>query len=137
MFYRACFKKEKTFWWDEDKYGECLFAANSDAEATRFVLSACQIMNKRYKEIQEPREVKLTTLTRLSERGFSTKQTKVFLVKNEKPFDSKVDTKKFLNTFFPQYSEMGVRQRSSIVGSFHRWELIKFPKIFNMAEKSR
>ena len=71
MIYQASFTKHRTYWWDEDKGGECRFAASSDEEAKQFISTVVLRMNRHYEKMKEPRDVSVMSLSCLEENGFS------------------------------------------------------------------
>jgi len=119
MMYKARLKKEKTYWWDEDRCESCLFSANSDEEARNFIATAVQRMNRTYWRMEEPRNVSILKLWQLKEEGFSVMRREVCL-QCMVPFQKFKDIRRVLEAFYPKV--YGNAKRFSIVGFFSTWK---------------
>ena len=104
MMYEASLTKAKTYWWDEDKEGSCMFAAANDKEAMAFIATAVLCINRRYQGINEPRDVSVEALTRLQEKGFSIYHKRVS-VSNLEPMKGVRSISLVLRTFYPRTKE--------------------------------
>ncbi len=67
MYYDVHLAKQKTWWWDEDRYGNWTFSAPNDEEARLLILLIVQRMNRKYWRMGEPRNVIIQSIQRLTE----------------------------------------------------------------------
>lgn len=119
MLYEACLKKEKTYWWDEDAWGICMFSAHSDEEARKFIATVVQRMNRVYWRMGEPRNISISRLSQLEEEGFSIMRREAYL-QCIVPFQKFQDIRRVLEAFYPKVH--GRARHFSIISSFSLWK---------------
>lgn len=123
MIYEAMFAKEKTYWWDEDGSGSCVFAAEDDAAALSFVATVIQRMNRKYQRMGERRDVRVERVSRLEERGFSIEYVDIPL-QGISPLKGFRPIRRALEAFYPKES---CGRRASIAHMFNDWDPVMAP----------
>jgi len=102
MIYQVGLEKEQTYWWDEDKYGSCMFAAKNDAAAGAFIATVVNRINRTYKKLGEPRNVSVVSLFCLEESGYSFTRKKVDLSTYLEPLIGFRNIRRVLDAFYPK-----------------------------------
>ena len=121
MLYKMYLSKEKTCWWDEEKYGNAIFAAESDEAARQFAATIVQRMNRRYWRMREQRNVSVESICRLEENSASLKRVGVPIWNCMSPMREFRQIRTALNTFYPKE---GNRRILSIMHMFENWKPI-------------
>lgn len=126
MLYETYLAKEKTYWWDEDAIGKCIFSAKDDEEARNFIATIVQRMNRKYWRMDDRRNVYIVQISRLEESGFSVRRREISLWNCVRPFQDFRSIRKALEAFYPK-NTMGKRF-CSIMGIFSNWKPISHSK---------
>ena len=129
MLYEAILTKQETYWWDEDRYGTCAFAAADDDEARAFIATVVRRINRKYWRIGEPRNVSVVEMACLTENGFEISRRWVCIegpLGQLVPFQGFREVRKVLEAFYPKDAYRG---RSSVVRLFVDFEPIRNPRL--------
>ncbi len=102
MIYKVLLRKEKTYWWDEDSFGSCIFNAKNDEQARAFVATIVQRMNRKYWRIGEQRNVFIQSISRIKESGLGNVLEPVSLWNCIEPLKGFRNIRLALEAFYPK-----------------------------------
>lgn len=119
--YEVNLTKEKTYWWDEEKYGNVTFVAESDEAVRQFVATIVQRMNRTYWRMREQRNVYIESICRLEERGSELESIEIPIWNCMSPLKGFRQIRIALETFYPKKDK---RRSLSIMHMFENWRPI-------------
>jgi len=116
MLFELSLEKKKSWWWDEDTCGKCIFNAKNDQQALAFALTIIYSINKRYNRINELRGVFIRSIYRLEDSDFGHNRILVDLNQVREPLKGFGLIRKALNSFYLKRD--GEKHRSSLMFTF-------------------
>ena len=122
MRYHLVLRSEKTYWWDEDGIGSCMFNAENDEQARSFASTIVMRINRKYWRMREPRNVFICSLSRVKENGYGNILEPVSLWNCVKPLNGFTEIRKALNAFYPKVN--GKKRKTSMMPMFSQYNPI-------------